>query len=540
MHSNWTIKTRLIIGCGILTLVLAAACTLGWQQSSASEKRIGGIVKGNQEDLKRLHESESIVEEMLFAQGAEYEFKLDRKLATANVVSTNVASVKARLNWLLNADTSGEARSALTNALALADAYLASFNQMVAEQVRRGLTQNEGLEGELRKAVHSVEKSVTDLNQVELEVIMLQCRRQEKDYLLRKNPEYVAKIGELIKKFEALALKQNMPEAERAKFTTEWMAYHQALQQIAETDVQLEKSTATCEQQAAALQKVVNEISDITAKQIEQAQANTLTIMSAGKTYMLVILAIGLVIAMVITITLERAISRPMKRVIDELTVTSEQMSQASGQVTSMSQSLAEGSSQQAASLEETSASLEEMSSMTRRNADHAQQAKDLATQTRTAADAGAHDMAAMNTAMGAIKESSDNIAKIIKTIDEIAFQTNILALNAAVEAARAGEAGMGFAVVADEVRNLAQRSAHAARETAEKIEDSIRKSEQGVALSGKVSAGLTEIVTKARQVDDLVAEIANASREQSAGTGQVEPGGDPDGPHHAGQRGEC
>jgi len=130
--------------------------------------------------------------------------------------------------------------------------------------------------------------------------------------------------------------------------------------------------------------------------------------------------------------------------------------------------------------------------------------------------------MREMSEAMGAIKTSSDNIAKIIKTIDEIAFQTNILALNAAVEAARAGEAGMGFAVVADEVRNLAQRSAKAAKETAEKIEDSIRKSEHGVEISARVGDSLQEILAKARQVDDLVAEIAIASKEQSQGITQV------------------
>jgi methyl-accepting chemotaxis protein len=183
---------------------------------------------------------------------------------------------------------------------------------------------------------------------------------------------------------------------------------------------------------------------------------------------------------------------------------------------------LAEGANKQAASLEETSAALEEIASMTRRNAEHGNNARNLAAQTRAAADLGAREMGEMKIAMDAIKTSSDGISKIIRTIDEIAFQTNILALNAAVEAARAGETGRGFAVVAEEVRSLAQRSALSARETAEKIEDSVQKSIHGVEICGKVAAALDEIVTKAREVDALVVEIATASQEQTRGVTQV------------------
>jgi methyl-accepting chemotaxis protein len=172
--------------------------------------------------------------------------------------------------------------------------------------------------------------------------------------------------------------------------------------------------------------------------------------------------------------------------------------------------------------LEQTSASLEQISSMTQRNAENAQHAKALAAETRATADSGAGDVQRMSGAMAEIKSSGDNIAKIIKTIDEIAFQTNILALNAAVEAARAGEAGMGFAVVADEVRNLAQRSAAAARETTEHIEDSIAKSQRGVEISAKVAEQLQAILGKVRSVDELVGEIAVASREQHQGIKQL------------------
>ncbi len=211
-----------------------------------------------------------------------------------------------------------------------------------------------------------------------------------------------------------------------------------------------------------------------------------------------------------------------IKTAMGSLSHASAETTAAAGQVALSSQSLASGASEQAAALEETSASLEEISSMTKRNADAAQEAKTLARQTRQAADHGATNIDTMRQAMDEIRDSSGSIARIVKTIDEIAFQTNILALNAAVEAARAGEAGAGFAVVADEVRNLAQRSATSARETAERIEESVTRSERGVQISGQVAASFNEIVTKARKVDELVAEIATASLEQTQGIGQV------------------
>jgi methyl-accepting chemotaxis protein len=233
-------------------------------------------------------------------------------------------------------------------------------------------------------------------------------------------------------------------------------------------------------------------------------------------------LASMLLAAVGIAFITNRGANRILRGIAASLGEGSCQIASAAGQVSSASQTLSRGASEQAASLEETSSSLEEMSSMTRRNADNAQKANDLAKQARTAADKGTDDMQAMSAAMEAIKASSDDIAKIIKTIDEIAFQTNILALNAAVEAARAGEAGMGFAVVAEEVRNLAQRSAQAAKETAAKIEGAIANTAEGVEISDKVAQTLNEIVTKARQVDELAAEVAGASREQTQGIIQI------------------
>ncbi len=215
-------------------------------------------------------------------------------------------------------------------------------------------------------------------------------------------------------------------------------------------------------------------------------------------------------------------ISKPILRIVANLTENSGQVGSAADEVSSASQSLAEGATVQAASLEETSSSLEEMSSMTRQNADNARQANALASQARSAADNGAKSVTRMNSAILDIQKSADETAKIIKVIDEIAFQTNLLALNAAVEAARAGEAGKGFAVVAEEVRNLAMRSAEAAKSTATMIQDSVKNSNSGVEIAGEVGKVLDEIVSGIGKTTDLVGEISAASREQAQGIEQV------------------
>lgn len=237
---------------------------------------------------------------------------------------------------------------------------------------------------------------------------------------------------------------------------------------------------------------------------------------------MLWILPMTVLIGLGFYILNRRMILNPLTQAIASIQAASQHTVTASREISDASHSLAEGACKQAAAMEETGASLEEMASMTRRNADHSQQADQLAEQTRQAAEKGVSEMETMSQAMDATKASSDNIARIIKTIDEIAFQTNILALNAAVEAARAGEAGAGFAVVADEVRTLAQRSAKAAQETEALIADSIQRSQRGVEISGRVALSLQDIVGRTRQLDEVASQIATASQEQSQGIQQV------------------
>ncbi len=232
---------------------------------------------------------------------------------------------------------------------------------------------------------------------------------------------------------------------------------------------------------------------------------------------------VATLVALGVGLLLSVSLTRLINRISQNLAAGAEQTTSAAGQVSAASQGLAEGSSEQAASIEETSASLEELSSMAKRNAENSSQVNLLMTQEAAASFNAINErMAAMQNSVEEASRASQETAKIIKTIDEIAFQTNILALNAAVEAARAGEAGMGFAVVADEVRNLAQRSAQAAKETQQLIEHSASKAADTLSLYGAISKLLAQNGETAGKVTTLVAEVAAASKEQSQGISQI------------------
>jgi methyl-accepting chemotaxis protein len=270
----------------------------------------------------------------------------------------------------------------------------------------------------------------------------------------------------------------------------------------------------------------------MTGRQEESnATASMTQTITVGGTIAIIVLS--LIVAFLVT----RSVVGPLKKIFGGLKALSNRELQDTGdtfmeivdgltggvsQITSASQSLAQGASEQAASVEEVTASIEEMASMTKQNATNASEAKSLAENASAGTTKGTEAMGRMSVAIEDIKKSSDETAKIIKTIDEIAFQTNLLALNAAVEAARAGEAGKGFAVVAEEVRNLAQRSAQAARDTAEMIEEAVKNADNGVTISDEVAGILEEIATSNRKANDLVAEISAASNEQSQGIDQI------------------
>jgi methyl-accepting chemotaxis protein len=237
-------------------------------------------------------------------------------------------------------------------------------------------------------------------------------------------------------------------------------------------------------------------------------------------TGLLLLLAMGLGSGALFLVV--RSLTRVLRQTVSELSEGAGQVSSASAQVASSSQALAQGSSEQAASLEETSASSEEITAMTRKNAENSAVAATLMTDVDHRVTEGNQTLQEMMQSMREITGSSDKISKIIKVIDEIAFQTNILALNAAVEAARAGEAGMGFAVVADEVRSLAQRSAQAAKDTSALIEESIARSNEGSTRLQRVADVIHAITDSTVKVKTLVDEVNLGSQEQARGIAQI------------------
>jgi methyl-accepting chemotaxis protein/methyl-accepting chemotaxis protein-1 (serine sensor receptor) len=267
--------------------------------------------------------------------------------------------------------------------------------------------------------------------------------------------------------------------------------------------------------------KVAGTMREISAGFQKDAQVKSDEDYAAARLYVPSLLLLTLLVGAAVLRTVHRT-TKTIQGALDNLGTSGAQVASASTQIASTSQSLSQGASEQAASLEEISASMEEMTAMARRNGENSSEATGMMKETARQVERSNEALREMESSMEGIKASSEKVAKIIKTIDEIAFQTNILALNAAVEAARAGEAGMGFAVVADEVRNLAQRSAVAAKDTAALIAEAIANSNRGAEKLGQVTTAIREITESAGKVKTLVDEVSESSTQQTQGIHQT------------------
>ncbi|MCB2189281.1 MAG: MCP four helix bundle domain-containing protein [Deltaproteobacteria bacterium] len=275
-------------------------------------------------------------------------------------------------------------------------------------------------------------------------------------------------------------------------------------------------------QKFEAMRDQLNSLEELTLAEADRDHADSARTYDRAWVLVLGLWGLGLVGGVALAWFLSRGVAGSLRGIMAQLSDSSGHIGRAAEQVQSGSQNLAQASSEQAASLEETAASLEEMASMTQTNADNAVQADALMKQTGQVVGQANQSMHSVREAMDKITKASAETAKIIKTIDEIAFQTNLLALNAAVEAARAGEAGAGFAVVADEVRNLAMRAAEAAKNTAALIQENLQDIEEGSRLVATTDQAFGQVSEAAGNMGELVGGIAAASREQALGIEQV------------------
>jgi methyl-accepting chemotaxis protein len=362
----------------------------------------------------------------------------------------------------------------------------------------------------------------------------------EKGIVLRAYTKDAAKMAENDQAFKAanVKLEKTMSDLEPMLITdaakkmlatmqhvrTSWIPLHEELTRLAmagQADAAMQVHVDKVMPLIATLSASTDDLTAAVWKvaQTEEEDANSTLARSRWIAFLLI--GVGVVMGAVVFFVI-RNINQTLRFIVSDLKQGGEQVASASGQVSASSQSLAQGASEQAASLEETSASSEEINSMAQKNTENSRQAADLVTQSQQKFGEANQMLQLMVVAMGEINASSDKISKIIKVIDEIAFQTNILALNAAVEAARAGEAGMGFAVVADEVRNLAQRCAQAAKDTAALIEESITKSNDGKTKVDRVAESIHLITEQSANIKTLVDEVRLGSEEQARGIEQV------------------
>jgi signal transduction histidine kinase/CheY-like chemotaxis protein len=306
---KWTIKTRLLAGCGAIVGFFAIACFVAWSRADVSEKRIAAVTQENQADTDLLQTLLLCEQDLLSAREAEKEFLLKKNPASVQTVTSQVLDVMRLLNMLADQARDASQRIALTNALASAQSYRYAFAKVVGLLTHRGLTPGQGLQAELTRAVQQVEDAVTDQGIAELDLILLKCRRQEKDYLLSGNTNYVADIAKCIEEFSAQVTLFSLHEATKTNVNARFKNYYEAMCGIVATDNAIQAANTECERASNEFQSSVHSVSQTATAAIAAAQRRASSVMASGKLLMLVLLAAGVVLGGAVAILLTRSIT---------------------------------------------------------------------------------------------------------------------------------------------------------------------------------------------------------------------------------------
>jgi methyl-accepting chemotaxis protein len=522
MRSNLKLRSKMVLGFGFVLALFLATIWMYHEAVTSSTKAFRNLVR---EDVAVATCAADIKSAMLQCRRDEKDFLLRKDKKYTDQHAKNLALLNNNIQALSDfGQQSGNKEVAMkTKGLSgYAQEYEKAFKELVLSWENRGLDYNSGLQGKFRELVHNLEESLGKLSATDATVLLLQTRRNEKDYLLRGDERYVKATHETIEKLQRTLRSAGMLQEDLSTVETSLNGYKTGFDSLVAEDLRIASITEVMRNAVHKIEPLVDELHDSISQSVAgKTEATEKQSLYKGKVAMSLGIA-AFAIALFLVIFTTRSITKPLNRVASGLSESAEQVAAAAAQVSSSSQHLAEGASEQAASLEETSSSLEEMSSMTRQNAENASQAKTKMAEAQIIVQKVNGHMGEMAGAIQEITISSEETSKIIKSIDEIAFQTNLLALNAAVEAARAGEAGAGFAVVADEVRSLAMRAAEAAKNTSNLIENTIKAVKSGNDLTRLTQEAFTENMDISSKVAQLVDEIATASQEQANGINQI------------------
>lgn len=557
MANNITIRFKLVL-IGIIVILLIGGL-IGTQMVTSST-----IV-----DLKNGEKLISqIYKELLMLRRNEKDFLVRKDLKYQEKFHANYSVLESHIHELGGIldqnDLEMNAQSHLQPLLEFTTKYRENFDQLVNKQQSIGLNEKNGLYGTLRASVQRVESILNNLETRDELTLknMLLLRRHEKDFMLRRDSKYVDRFQKAIQVMKADILSSPFVEQnDQQQIFQHLEAYQQDFLKLVDEEIQkgltekvglLGDMRAISHQVETLLSELNEELTQVSHTKVSQLEkVNLLTSILLGA----LIIGILFFISRTITRTLKHFIQivqqlaqcdftvnlnvnrrdeigklmqnfllmiRATSGALQDVKNTAQQVLSGSEEISKASQSIAEGAQTQASAIEEISASMHLIASQTEQNVQNAAEANQLVSSASASALTGDDQMQNLLDAMSRMDKSSHEISKIIKVIDEIAFQTNLLALNAAVEAARAGIHGKGFAVVAEEVRNLAQRSAHAAKETQNLIGGAAQEIESGKNIADSTAKAFKEMVNQVSKVTSLMENIDHSSREQAEGINQI------------------